>query len=481
MQVTTTTSNSSFPSWEDPSNETLPPASPDGTVAPGQVLGSASDKKPSNDWLDRLGRSEVDAQGLWAGAGKADYDQVDDAFGNVLAGAFVGNRFSPIDATGSGTSVRGVGEAMSFEEFRRQEVADRNRTEGVDAVVQDADLSLRGSRLSAADFAAYEALGAEMGSWQVNKAFRSNDPNHFVLGAYSDGTWNKRPGEDLLDTRPGIDNTNVGLLQLLSQGAQNTNFQTKYFPGVGTDWYTKHVGGATGAGVTMGAEDAYKWISDNVNETHANNRKATFDFLGVGFSRGSLETRMLLRMIDQRGIPDYASRYEVMRGEANIEVRYERNIIEPGKANLNAVIFDTVTTGAGDFYNIDLPTRTQAYHPIARDEMRALFPSAPLARVGQEMSPSWFQPVVAGDHSDIGNNHDRGGIGDMNLKLAHQFMSQKLGLPMMAIPSAYTPIQQNMWIHDMRGNDGIAPRGNSPFVRPVAPRYMSVQPNQNPF
>ena len=458
MQVTTAAPNSSFPGWEDPSSESMMgnkaqatgqtgADATEGTSAPGQALDNASDEKPSNDWLDRLGRSEVDAQGLRAGAGKADCGR----------------------------------EAMSFEEFRRQEVAYRNRTEGVDATVQDADLSLRGSRLPAADFAAYEALGTEMGGWQVNKAFRSNDPNHFVLGAYSDGTWNKRPGEDLLDTRPGIDYTNVGLLQLLSQGAMSENFQTKYFPGVGTDWYTKHVGGATGAGVTMGAEEAYKWISDNVNEIHSNNRKATFDFLGVGFSRGSLETRMLLRMIDQRGIPDYASRYEVMRGEANIEVRYERNIIEPGKANLNAVIFDTVTTGAGDFYNIDLPTRAQAYHPIARDEMRALFPSAPLARAGQEMSPSWFQPVVAGDHSDIGNNHDRGGIGDMNLKLAHQFMSQKLGLPMMAIPSAYTPNPQNMWIHDMRGNDGIAPRGNSPFVRPVAPRYMPVQPNQNPF
>ena len=415
-------------------------------MTPGQALGSASDEKPLNDWLDRLGRSEVDAQGLRAGAGKADCGR----------------------------------EAMSFEEFRQQEVAYRNRTEGVDAAVQDADLSLRGSRLSAADFAAYEALSAEMGSWQVNKAFRSNDLTHHVLAAFNDGTWNKRPGEDLLDTQPGNDYTNVGLLELMSR-KQSDNFRTRYFEGVGTEWYTKHVGGVTGAGVTMGAEEAYKWISDNVNEIHANNRNATFDFLGVGFSRGSLETRMLLRMIDQRGIPDYASRYEVMRGEANIEVRYERNIIEPGKANLNAVIFDTVTTGAGDFYNIDLPTRAQAYHPIARDEMRALFPSAPLARAGQEMSPSWFQPVVAGDHSDIGNNHDRGGIGDMNLKLAHQFMSQKLGLPMMAIPSAYTPNPQNMWIHDMRGNDGIAPRGNSPFVRPVAPRYMPVQPNQNPF
>lgn len=89
MQVTTTASNSSFPSWEDPSSETLPPAGPDGTAAPDQAL-SFSDEKPSNDWLDRLGCSEVDAQGLRAGAGRADYDQVDDAFGSALGDSIVG-------------------------------------------------------------------------------------------------------------------------------------------------------------------------------------------------------------------------------------------------------------------------------------------------------------------------------------------------------------------------------------------------------
>jgi hypothetical protein len=39
--------------------------------------------------------------------------------------------------------------------------------------------------------------------------------------------------------------------------------------------------------------------------------------------------------------------------------------------------------------------------------------------------------TLPGDHSDAGGGHDRGGIGDMNLLLAHQFMTQKLGLPML--------------------------------------------------
>jgi len=187
---------------------------------------------------------------------------------------------------------------------------------------------------------------------------------------------------------------------------------------------------------------------------------------------------MLLRAIDQRGIPDYASRYEVtIAGQP--QTRYARNIVEPGQAGLSAVLFDTVTTGVGDLYDADLPQRAQVYHPIARDERRALFPSAPLARPGQAMSGSWFQPVLPGDHSDIGNNHDRGGLGDLNLQLAHQFMTRSLGLPMMAIPGAYQPEPAKMWIHDMRGAGGGARPDAAPFERPLSPRYLPSRPIPN--
>ncbi|MES2937303.1 MAG: DUF2235 domain-containing protein [Pseudomonadota bacterium] len=370
--------------------------------------------------------------------------------------------------------------AMSLEQLRRQEIDYRNRTEQIAEQVQDADFRKRGPKATAADVARYEEVLQQMPGWRVNKIFHANDPNHFVIGAFLDGTWNKRPGEDLLDTRPGVDYTNAGLLELMSR-RQNSNFRTKYFEGVGTDWYTKLIGGATGAGVTLRAEGAYEWMVKQVNAVFINNSHATFDLLGVGFSRGSLETRMLLRMLDQRGIPDTRSAYDVQVGDGHTEVHYERDIVAPGTANLNTIIFDTVTTGVGDFYNVDLPTRAQVYHPIARDEMRPEFASAPLARLGQAMSSNWFQPVLPGDHSDLGNNHDRGGLGDLNLKLAYRFMTEKLGLPMAPIPSAYTPRPENMWIHDMRGNQGVAPPDNSPFVRAVAPRYTPLQSIRNPY
>ncbi len=69
MQVTTTASNSSFPSWEDPSSETLPSASPDGTslgtAGPDSAGSSAAltqptegGKTPSQGWVERLGRPD---------------------------------------------------------------------------------------------------------------------------------------------------------------------------------------------------------------------------------------------------------------------------------------------------------------------------------------------------------------------------------------------------------------------------------------
>jgi hypothetical protein len=353
--------------------------------------------------------------------------------------------------------------------------------QGVALAGQDADLRLRARAATNDDVAGYAGASQTMDAWNVRKIFNPDDPNHYVIGAFLDGTWNKRPGTDLLDTRPGNNYTNVGLLELLSQGADNSNYRTKYFPGVGTDPETRLFGGATGAGVTLRAEDAYGWMVKQVNNIYSNNSNATFDFMGVGFSRGSLETRMVLRMVDERGIPDTSTGYTVQLDDGLTEVRYRGNIVAPRQANLNAVIFDTVTTGVGDFYNVDLPARAQVYHPIARDEMRTLFPSAPLAALGQPMSPSWFQPVLAGDHSDIGNNHDRGGLGDLNLQLARQFMNQKLGLPMLEIPSAYTPNPDNLWIHDMRGQQSMAPPSGLPFVRPLAPRYMPYPPIPDPY
>jgi hypothetical protein len=58
-------------------------------------------------------------------------------------------------------------------------------------------------------------------------------------------------------------------------------------------------------------------------------------------------------------------------------------------------------------------------------------------------------------------------------------MTQTLGLPLQAIPDAYAPNPGNMWIHDMSGRQGVALPSNSPFFRPLAPRYMP--PQQRPM
>jgi hypothetical protein len=487
-----------------------------------QGIGVATGLQHSFSW------QAVAASAVGAGAGQAVGPAFGEAFGNTAAGQFGARLATGLVAGTAAAVMRGgkvaiqqvatdafgnaLGQGLvdasapqnsAQENFRLGEIRAENEQarkdalyglagggglglqamsgQGVALAGQDADLRLRARAATNDDVAGYAGASQTMDAWNVRKIFNPDDPNHYVIGAFLDGTWNKRPGTDLLDTRPGNNYTNVGLLELLSQGADNSNYRTKYFPGVGTDPETRLFGGATGAGVTLRAEDAYGWMVKQVNNIYSNNSNATFDFMGVGFSRGSLETRMVLRMVDERGIPDTSTGYTVQLDDGLTEVRYRGNIVAPRQANLNAVIFDTVTTGVGDFYNVDLPARAQVYHPIARDEMRTLFPSAPLAALGQPMSPSWFQPVLAGDHSDIGNNHDRGGLGDLNLQLARQFMNQKLGLPMLEIPSAYTPNPDNLWIHDMRGQQSMAPPSGLPFVRPLAPRYMPYPPIPDPY
>lgn len=153
-----------------------------------------------------------------------------------------------------------------------------------------------------------------------------------------------------------------------------------------------------------------------------------------------------------------------------MQTRYASNIVAPGKADLAAVLYDTVQ-GPTDWHNVEIPERAQVMQLIARDEMRNLFPSSPLGRNGGEMSPSWFERIGPGDHSDLGNNHDRGGLGDAFLKIGHDFMTQQLGLPLRAIPEAYSVNPDNLWIHDLSGNNGVPPPDNNPFTRPLNPAY----------
>lgn len=211
--------------------------------------------------------------------------------------------------------------------------------QGVALAGQDADLRLRARAATNDDLAGYAAAARSMEGLDLRRIFQPADPNNYVIGAFLDGTWNKRGGGGLADARPGIDSTNVGLLEWMSNST-SPQFVTKCFQGVRTDSYTKLFGRATGAGVTARTAESYKWMADKVNAIYLDNPNATFDFSGVGFSRGSLETRMLLRSIDQQGIPNYSPHYEVMVGEGQLETRYARDIIEPGKANLSAVLFE---------------------------------------------------------------------------------------------------------------------------------------------
>ena len=99
-----------------------------------------------------------------------------------------------------------------------------------------------------------------------------------------------------------------------------------------------------------------------------------------------------------------------------------------------------------------------------------------------EASPTHYQTWGPGDHSDVGNNHDRGGLGDAYLRLGHQYLTQTLGLPLRPIPAAFRVVPQNMWVHDLSRLNGAPPPDHTPFVRRINPshapygsRYNGIQ------
>lgn len=105
------------------------------------------------------------------------------------------------------------------------------------------------------------------------------------LAVFLDGTWND----------PG-DNTNVWRLRsMLSRTDDHGVEQLPYYDmGVGTKWYNKLRGGATGAGLSKNIREAYQWLVENYDDGD--------EIYVFGFSRGAFTARSLAGMISKCGL-----------------------------------------------------------------------------------------------------------------------------------------------------------------------------------
>ena len=216
--------------------------------------------------------------------------------------------------------------------------------------------------------------------------FVANDPidNFDVLGLagfFFDGTGNNRKS-----------GTNVFILF----GAYDA-FK-RYYPGVGSSFGTRAVGGLTGAGGGNRLEAAYK---DFIQAVDSGDRYVDI----VGFSRGASLAREFANLLTERGYnPKYGGKlkYKLKAGTSKPPGECEFVIRFVG-------LFDTVGSFGvpGNDINLgirmDLPGSVgNAAQATAQNERRFLFPLTPLgSRNGFD------EQGFPGDHSDIGRGHGK--------------------------------------------------------------------------
>jgi uncharacterized protein (DUF2235 family) len=250
-----------------------------------------------------------------------------------------------------------------------------------------------------------------------NDPVNNIDPYGLALYAF-DGTWNdvkkmKRP-------------TNVWKLYDLYASAM-----AWYEKGVGTDWYTKHVGGLTGAGGQNRIEGMYAKLKEFY-------KAGDHDIDIIGFSRGAAEARAFANKIADEGIP-------LANGQK----------VYPKIRFLG--LFDTVASfgipgnDVNIGYKLSIPANVRhVRQAVAADEKRGTFPlSSVLSGPNAPRDPRIIEQSFRGAHSDIGGGYEEGDRSNFAL-LWMRDEGASLGVPFNPIPDADLGAR-NPIMHDERG------------------------------
>ncbi len=247
---------------------------------------------------------------------------------------------------------------------------------------------------------------------------------------------------------------NPALLAWLVQRSGNSHVHVVYVHGVGADPLASNKENlknqATGDTLDEQIDSAYAYVGRVIAAVLAQDGRARFTFVSVGFSRGAAAARALNNKILHDGYRD-ADGY----------------VIQPGAARIGAsVLFDTVITQWVDM-SAELRALETKLHvhsgPQEIDASQYLIPNNIVQvlhitalneyRLGFELKPATGENVqeiaLPGAHSDIGGGYGFDGISAATLQMAIDYL-QRAGVPMAALPDAFLPDPKNFAIHDAR-------------------------------
>jgi uncharacterized protein (DUF2235 family) len=273
-----------------------------------------------------------------------------------------------------------------------------------------------------------ESGGVNLYGFCANSPADSVDSLGLALYAF-DGTWNDR---DKMK-RP----TNVAKLHDVYAGLK------VYLKGVGTEWHTKHIGGATGAGGGNRIRDMYNELVKIYSTPDAKDENQKIDV--IGFSRGAALARTFVNYINSKGgVPLLGSDGKPTGDVCPVRIRF-------------LGLFDTVASFGWPGNDVDwgqdlsIPANVEnVRHATALDEKRGKFP---LSSVLSDPSNPFVDTRIveagfSGVHSDIGGGYEDGDRSNLALMWMHD-EGVSVGVPFGALPPGDVGVR-NPVMHDER-------------------------------
>lgn len=239
---------------------------------------------------------------------------------------------------------------------------------------------------------------------------RGDRANEYVFFAFLDGT-----GQDVRNPKLGP-STTVGELYdqafELSKDPQS-RIGAHYAAGIGTQQnaVSRALDGMLASTWEDGITRSYRELAEQVSTWKDTNPDAEIRVVGIGYSRGAVQTAGLLRLIDQYGIvPEEGLGFgHDKSGNISVISRLPP-LVPPGQTAQATLLLDPVATNMPANFDARLPPSVISRVAImAAHERRELFPHQAINDPGMTPDARAINVAAPGGHSNVGGgNRDAG-------------------------------------------------------------------------
>ncbi len=280
---------------------------------------------------------------------------------------------------------------------------------------------------------------------------RDDNANEYVFFAFLDGT-----GQDVRNPKLGP-STTVGELYdqafELSKDPQS-RIGTHYAAGIGTQQnaVSRALDGMLASTWEDGITRSYRELAEQVSTWKATNPDAEIRVVGIGYSRGAVQTAGLLRLIDEYGIvPEEGLGFgHDKNGNISVISRLPPLVL-PGQTAQATLLLDPVATNMPANFDARLPPSVISRVAImAAHEQRELFPHQAINDPGMTPDGRAINVAAPGGHSNVGGGNRDGGLEILTGNAAIDYLNTLRDQPLFekrAVPMDL----DTMTLHQARG------------------------------